>query len=157
MILYFKKECLAASELQPHFEKSVAFCIIIIIIIIDTAKNDAIMKLKSKTKGLYNMRKLLIKAGLIITVLYGLLNLLAIVDAQGNLGFIGELALSVDVYTWHIYGVFSIITLIIRLSSNSTEVDNGSREKWLDIQSVLHFIFILISFGGIYYLFENCF
>ena len=129
MILYFKKECLAASELQPHFEKSVAFCIIIIIIIIDTAKNDAIMKLKSKTKGLYNMRKLLIKAGLIITVLYGLLNLLAIVDAQGNLGFIGELALSVDVYTWHIYGVFSIITLIIRLSSNSTEVDNGSREK----------------------------
>lgn len=103
------------------------------------------------------MRKLLIKAGLIITVLYGLLNLLAIVDAQGNLGFIGELALSVDVYTWHIYGVFSIITLIIRLSSNSTEVDNGSREKWLDIQSVLHFIFMLISFGGIYYLFENCF
>ena len=103
------------------------------------------------------MRKLLIKTGFVITILYGLLNLIAIIDAQGNLGLISELALSVDVYTWHVYGIFSIVTLIIKLSSNGAEVDNKLREKWLDLQSVLHFVFMLISFGGIYYLFENCF
>lgn len=103
------------------------------------------------------MRKLLIKAGFIITVLYGLLNLIAFVDVQGNMGFIGDFVLGIDVYTWHIYGIFSIVTLMIKLSSNSAEVDGKLREKWLDVQAVLHFVFMLISFGGIYYLFESCF
>lgn len=107
------------------------------------------------------MRKLLINIftniGFLITLFYGVLNLAAVLDAQGNMSFIGEFVLGIDVFTWHIYGIFSIVTLIIKLYSNGVDVDNKLRKKWLDVQSVLHFVFMLISFGGIYYLFENCF
>lgn len=103
------------------------------------------------------MKKHLINIGFIITAIYGVLNLLAVIDVQGNMGFIGDVALSIDVYTWHIYGIFSIVTLFVKLLFNRDEVDRGEREKWLDKHSLLHFIFMLISFGGIYYLFENCF
>ncbi len=103
------------------------------------------------------MKKHINNIGLCITVIYGVLNLLAVIDAQGNLGFIGELALGLDVYTWHIYGIFSIVTLFIKLLFNRDAVDRGEKERWLDIQSALHFIFMVISFGAIYYLFENCF
>ena len=103
------------------------------------------------------MKKHIINTGFCITVVYGILNLLAVIDAQGNLGFIGELALGLDVYTWPIYGLFSIVTLFIKLLFNRDAVDRGEKERWLDIQSVLHFVVMVISFGGIYYLFESCF
>ena len=103
------------------------------------------------------MKKYVNIIGLCITVIYGTLNLIAVIDAQGNMGFIGELALGIDVYTWHIFGFFSIVTLLIRLLFNRDAVDRGEKEKWLDVQSVLHLIFMVISFGGIYYLFGNCF
>ena len=107
------------------------------------------------------MKKLLINIftniGFIITFFYGILNLVAVIDVQGNMSFIGDFVLGIDVLTWHVYGIFSIATLLIKLISNRGEVDNGHREKWLDIQSVLHFAFMVISFGAIYYLFDNCF
>ena len=78
-------------------------------------------------------------------------------DVQGNMSFIGEFVLGIDVFTWHIYGVLSIATLLLKLYKNRVDVDDKLREKWLDLQSILHFVFMLISFGGIYYLFENCF
>ena len=95
--------------------------------------------------------------GFFVTIAYGIVNILSIIDAQGNMGFIGELGLSLDVYTWHIFGIFSIVALLVRLLFNRDEVDKGERVKWLDKKAVLHFVFMLISFGGIYYLFENCF
>ena len=129
--------------------------------VLDRKLNSVIMKLRTVVKGLINMRKLLINIftniGFLITLFYGASNLAAVLDAQGNMSFIGEFVLGIDVFTWHIYGIFSIITLIIKLYSNGVDVDNKLRIKWLDVQSVLHFVFMLISFGGIYYLFENCF
>lgn len=95
--------------------------------------------------------------GFIVTLIYGILNLAAVIDAQGNLSFIGDFVLGIDVFSWHIYGIFSIATLLIKLADNSKEVNNGSKEKWLDVQSVLHFVFMLISFACIYYLFKICF
>ncbi len=107
------------------------------------------------------MRKLLINIftniGFLITFFYAILNIVAVIDAQGSLSFIGDFVLGIDVFTWHIYGILSIVTLLIKLGSDSKSVDNGSKDKWFDVQSVLHFVFMLISFGGIYYLFESCF
>ena len=107
------------------------------------------------------MRKLVINIftniGFLLTLVYGLFNIIAVVDVQGNMSFIGDFVLGIDVFTWHIYGVLSIATLLLKLYKNRVDVDNKLREKWLDVQSVLHFVFMVISFGGIYYLFENCF
>lgn len=103
------------------------------------------------------MIKRFINVGFFITVAYGIVNILSIIDAQGNMGFIGEFGLGLDIYTWHIFGIFSIVTLFIRLLFNRDAVDRGEQKKWLDKQSVFHLVFMLISFGGIYYLFENCF
>ena len=107
------------------------------------------------------MRKLVINIftniGFLLTLVYGLFNIIAVVDVQGNMSFIGDFVLGIDVFTWHIYGFLSIATLLLKLYSNRVDVDDKLRGKWLDIQSVLHFVFMVISFGGIYYLFENCF
>ena len=107
------------------------------------------------------MKKLLISIftniGFIVTFIYCILNVAAVIDVQGNMSFIGDFILGIDVFSWHIYGVFSIVTLLMKLASDSKAVDNATKAKWLDVQSVLHIVFMLLSFGGIYYLFENCF
>ena len=103
------------------------------------------------------MKKLLVNSGFIVTVVYGVINLIALIDIQGIMSFIGETVLGVDVFTWHIFGIFSIFTLFIRLYFNSNKVDRGERENWIDIKTAIHIIFMFISFSGIYYLFKNCF
>ena len=100
---------------------------------------------------------IIINLGFIVTLIYSILNLAAVIDAQGNLSYIGDFVLGIDVFSWHIYGFFSIVTLLMKLASDSKAVDNASKEKWLDVQSVLHFVFMLISFACIYHLFESCF
>ena len=153
MILSYKKECPAASDKATL--KSVAFNVV------DRKKKKSYNKIENNPKGLIYMKKLLINiftnTGFIITFIYGILNLAAIVDAQGNMSFIGDFVLGIDVFTWHIYGIFSIATLLVKIYSDSKAVDNATKAKWLDAQSVLHIVFMLLSFGGIYYLFENCF
>lgn len=104
---------------------------------------------------------LFINAGFVATSVYAVINSAAVIivefDLWDKVGWFSDFVLGIDAFTWIVYGVFSIATLLIKLGINSKAVNNGNRKNWLDIQSVLHLIFMLISFGGIYYLFENCF
>lgn len=104
---------------------------------------------------------LLTNIGFIFTAIYAILNLIAMIivefDFWDNIGWFAEFVLGIDVFTWIVYGIFSVLTLLLKLRINSKAVDNGHRVKWLDLQAILHFVFMIISFGGIYYLFENCF
>ena len=67
--------------------------------------------------------------GFIITFFYGILNVIAVIDAQGNMSFIGDFILGIDVLTWHIYGIFSIATLLVKIYTDSKAVDNGKKSK----------------------------
>lgn len=105
--------------------------------------------------------KLLTNIGFIVTAVYAVFNLLAATITEygfsDNVWWIADIVLGIDVFTWIIYGVFSIATFLIKLWMNSKNSDSDKNKKLLDVQSVMHFLFMLISFGGIYYLFENSF
>ena len=104
---------------------------------------------------------LLTNVGFILTAVYAFLNLTSVIIYESNhwdvAGWFTDFVLGVDVFTWIVYGIFSIFTLFLKLWSDSKTVNDGSRKNWLDIQSILHFVFMIISFGGIYYMFENSF
>ena len=58
----------------------------------------------------------------------------------------------VDAYTWHVYGLFAVISLIVKLFM---EKENNIEKYKLNL--ILHIIFMLASFAEILYIFGNPF
>ena len=58
----------------------------------------------------------------------------------------------IDAYTWHIYGLFAIISFIVKLFM---EKENNKEKYKLNI--ILHTVFMLASFAQILYIFGNPF
>ncbi len=58
----------------------------------------------------------------------------------------------VDAYTWHVYGLFAIISLIVKLFM---EKENNIEKYKLNI--ILHTVFMLLSFAQILYIFGSPF
>ena len=93
-------------------------------------------------------------AGFIATVLYGSMNFICLVfydffDYERIKSFV-EFVLGIDIYTWHIYGVFSIFTLVLLMH-------NDSIGKKKTLFTLLHISFLIISFICIWKLFEYSF
>ena len=93
-------------------------------------------------------------AGFIATVLYGSVNFICLVfydffDYERIKSFV-EFVLGIDIYTWHIYGLFSIFTLVLLMH-------NDSFEKKKTLFTLLHIFFLIISFVCIWRLFEYSF
>jgi len=99
-------------------------------------------------------KSILSNVGLAVTILYGSINFVCLFsydffDYEKISGFV-EFVLGLDIYSWHIYGAFSVLTFLLSLN-------NESREKRKYIFYLLHITFLLISFICIWNLFEYSF
>ncbi|MBO5944254.1 MAG: hypothetical protein J6Q50_03035 [Clostridia bacterium] len=90
---------------------------------------------------------------LIIPILYCVANLLTILllnmpisENDIALGIVGSV-FSLDVVTWHIYGIFAIATLIIKYL----------KDNKYNANTILHAIFMVVSFAEIYYIITRAF
>lgn len=110
-----------------------------------------------KTKGY----KIFSWVSLTITALYGISNLAAMILmnllSSDKIQPLIEAILAVDVYTWHIFGVFSIGTLLIKSSKNLKYEEDNPENTHFDWNVLFHLLFMVMSFIGIAYLFKSCF
>ncbi len=105
--------------------------------------------------------KLLSNIGFFITAVYCVLNITAIIFIESELWdkaqWFTDIVLGIDVFTWHIFGIFSIITFMMKLWLNAKAVEDESNKNCFEAQSILHLLFLVLSFVGIYNIFENSF
>lgn len=90
-----------------------------------------------------------------VVVVYFLLNGLLVLEwlnMQGTLSLFADVVFFIDLFTWHIYGLFAIISFIVKACSV-----NKYRSKGLSLNVVLHFIFTIASFFEIYHMIQNAF
>ena len=108
-----------------------------------------------------NMTKKILNAlastGSIITYIYCIMNLLAIplviMIPLDEVSFFTDPIFIIDGFTWHVYGIFSIITFIIKLTSLSYSEKSASLKK----ATLLHLVAMIVSFAAIIYIFYNFF
>ena len=102
-----------------------------------------------------------IEIGSVVTYIYGVLNMLSVicmlVFPWDEITWLTELVLSVDVFTWHIFGTFSIFTFIGKIKCVIKEKQKGIQREYTTITTILHLIFMIVSFVCICYLFSVCF
>ncbi len=106
------------------------------------------MKSESKYKSLSS-------ASLFIVALYCLFNSLLVLiwlNTRGTLSAFATVLFTVDLFTWHIYVLFALITFIIKVSGRKYFSFKG-----LDRNIILHFIFMVVSFLEIYHMMQNAF
>jgi len=95
--------------------------------------------------------------GSVITYIYCIMNLLVIIISllfsSDDLLFLTSPIFLIDGYTWHVYGIVSLFTFILKLSSLSHNEQNLSLKK----ATILHLIAMIISFVCIIFIFFNFF
>lgn len=103
------------------------------------------------------MKKTLSYISLVTTAFYAVTNLFSLFLMNrfewDRIAGVTEFTLGIDVYSWHIYGIFAVVAFVIKLC----DLLNGEKNKWMYINITLHFLFMSLSFIGIYYMFQNCF
>ncbi len=102
-----------------------------------------------------------IEIGSVVTYIYGVLNMLSVVCMLvfpwDKIVWLTECILTVDVFTWHIFGILSILTFIGKANNFIKEKQNGILRKYTTTTTSLHFVFMIISFICIGYMFNVCF
>ena len=73
-------------------------------------------------------------------------------NMQGTLSAFSSVIFTVDCFTWHIYGVIAIAGFILRLVSI-----NKNSDKRTVIYTILHFVFMALSFFEIFHMMQNAF
>ena len=63
---------------------------------------------------------------------------------------IDKILFPIDLFTWHVFGIFAIVSFLIKLSY----IRKNKEEK---IKELLHFIMSGVTFFLIYYIFESSF
>lgn len=95
--------------------------------------------------------------GSIITYIYCVMNLMAITLVftipLDSVSFLTDPIFIIDGFTWHIYGIFSILTFIIKLTSLGYSDGNSSLKK----STLSHLVAMIVSFAAIIYIFFNFF
>ncbi len=92
---------------------------------------------------------------LFVVTLYFLLNTVFVlewINMQGTLSVFANAVFMMDLFTWHIYGAFAIISFIIKVIYS-----NKYSGKKVRLNIVLHFIFTVISLVEIYQMIQNGF
>ncbi len=85
-----------------------------------------------------------------VVAVYCLINSLFMCEwffTKGTLSVFANIVFSIDLFTWHIYGLFATISLFIKVSKKSSTKRN----------CFLHLILMLISFFEIYWMIQNAF
>ena len=90
----------------------------------------------------------------VVTVYFVLNSLLMIewLNMRVTLSMFADVVFGIDLFTWHIYGAFAIISLIIKIFNAK---DFGNKGTKLNI--AVHSVLMLISFAEIYMLIQNGF
>ncbi len=96
----------------------------------------------------------------IIVYIYGLINLLSFICMEflpwEKFGGFVEMVLGLDIFTWLIFGLFAIVTWLVKL--NICMKNNESAcSKFQKVDVVLHILFSIISFVNMYFLFHRAF
>ncbi len=92
-----------------------------------------------------------------VTVFYFILGLLLIVFGRAEFDFlesVWSLLFYIPLFTWHIFGIFSIISLIVKIAIWADR--KVFSEKGTLINLALHIVFTVGAFGEMWWLFENC-
>ena len=98
------------------------------------------------------LRKSLSTFSLIVVAVYFLINsllLLELLFVGGTLSVFADIVFAVDLFTWHIYGLFSIITFIIKITDTEFARSRAN--------SALHLVFMILSFFEIFYFIQYAF
>lgn len=109
-----------------------------------------------------DMKKTISIISSVIVCIYGILNVVSIVFYYifdwSQAGKYVELILTMDLLTWHVFGIFSAVTLIIKIFWRTEAKKDVTRfSKLMSLDIVLHFIFFAVSFISIWILFKNAF
>ena len=108
----------------------------------------------NKTKKILNA---IAATGSIITYIYCVMNLMAIILVftipLDSVSFLTDPIFIIDGFTWHVYGIFSILTFIIKLTSLGYSDGNSSLKK----STLSHLVAMIVSFATIIYIFFNFF
>lgn len=95
-----------------------------------------------------------------VVYLYGIMNATATLlyfFASHSESALYENIITADVYTWHIFGIFAIGTLIVKLWQKNKEDKETLFAKFLKTDIVLHAAFTVISAACIIFLFNRAF
>ena len=110
-----------------------------------------IFKGATKTMKTEKGHRTLSSVSLFIVGLYCLFNsllMLEVMYAKGTLSAFADTVFFIDLFTWHVYGLFAIISFIIKVSE---------KNKYSKLNVFLHLIFMLISFFEIYWMIQKAF
>ena len=92
---------------------------------------------------------------LFVVTVYFILNsylVLEWLNMQGILSAFADIVFLLDLFTWHIYGLFAIMSFIVKLFYRKKY-----ESKSLNRNIFLHFIFMMVSFFEIYHMIQNAF
>ena len=100
------------------------------------------------------------KISLWITAYYFFSNLISIPLWWGTaisdfFGYLIEIPFTIDLFTWHIFGVFSLVAFIIKMVIWAKRKELVKKKAIVNL--VLHILFTVAAFGEIWWIFENSF
>ena len=104
--------------------------------------------------------ELFAKISLWITAYYFFSNLISIPLWWGTaisdiFGYLIEIPFTIDLFTWHIFGVFSIASFIIKTVIWAKRKELLNKNSLINL--ILHILFTVAAFGEIWWIFENSF
>ena len=104
--------------------------------------------------------ELFAKISLWITGYYFFSNLISIPLWWGTsisdfFGYLIEIPFTIDLFTWHIFGVFSVISLIVKIAIYADRKVLCGRNALINLG--LHIFYTVAAFGEIWWIFEKSF
>lgn len=106
------------------------------------------MKSKNKYKSLSSFSFFIVT----IYFLFNTVLMLEWLNMQGTLSAFANVVFTVDCYTWHIYGIIAIVGFMLRFF-----IDYKIQSVRSKAYTVLHLVFMLVSFFEIFHLMQNAF
>ena len=106
------------------------------------------MKSESKYKSFSSV-------SIFVITVYFLLNTILVIEwlnMQGTLSAFADVVFFIDLFTWHIYGIFAIVSFIVKAF-----MINKNKSKYSIANVILHFILMTVSFIEIYHMIQNAF
>lgn len=97
-----------------------------------------------------------------ITAFYGIINVLAVLtwkmfaeNIPALVYMLCNITLTIDLFTWHVFGLFAIVSFIVKFTVFCKEKIIFQKPHFLNL--IFHLIFT-VSFGfSVWWLFENSF
>ncbi len=97
----------------------------------------------------------------VIVYVYGILNLLSFILIKSfsweQVGDYVDLVFSMDVFSWLIFGILTVVTLLFKLNFKEKVREEKAYFEYLKVDIVLHILSTIVSFINIVVLFSRAF